>query len=132
MREDVTLEEARDMLWRRETLRVGTGERYRRPTKPSANQVLVNELFGFAGLESVLYTDFSPEGKVSNPDPACLAKAAVRSVMEADRNRDGITYLMDAQATGIATQLTPEYEAEILRLTRASTLAEALEQVRAR
>jgi hypothetical protein len=132
LRQHIALDEARDMLWRRETRRVGTGEQYRRPTKPTPNQVLVEEFVGLGGLETVLYTDFPPEGKVSNPNPARLAKAAIRSVAESDPDRDGITYLMKAKSTGIATRLTTAYEAEILRLSGTSTLAEARELARSR
>lgn len=132
LRENVTLQDARDMLWRRERHRVCSGERYEPSANPGPNQVIVRELGDFAGLETVLYTDFTDEGKIANPDPIELAEKAIQSVKKAKPCYDGITYLIDAKAAEIVTPLTPKYEAEILRLTGASDLTEARERVRAR
>lgn len=84
----------------------------------------------FAGIDTVLYTDFPPEGKFDHPTPAELAGAAVKSVGEASPGQDGISYLINAKAAGLETQLTQRYEQEILRLTSASTLLEPLEVAR--
>lgn len=128
LRDDVSIENARDMLWRRETRRERTRERYKYPMHPGPNDVLVRDLSNFADLATVLYTDFAPEGKIPNPDPRQLAEKAVQSVKRAKRTHDGISYLIDARAAGVLTRLTPAYEAEILRLTGASTLTEARER----
>ena len=68
--------------------------------------------------------------------PACpklveyLAQLAIKSVPLADEGRDGITYLRDAISAGIRTPLTEEYRDEVLRLTGADTLDEAIIAVR--
>lgn len=128
LRDDVNIQDARDMLWRRETRREGTGERYTDPIRPGRNDVLVRDLSNFAGLATVLYADFAPEGKIANPDPQQLAEKAVQSVKRAKRTHDGISYLIDAKSAGVLTRLTSAYEAEILRLTGASTLTDARER----
>jgi hypothetical protein len=74
----------------------------------------------------VLYTDFPAEGKTKNPTAEELAKRAVESVGKADEGKDGISYLMNAIACGIETSLTPAYRAEILKLTDAKSLEEAI------
>lgn len=125
LRDDVTTEKARNMLWRRETRRVCSKKCYQRPVNPGPNHVLVEKLSGFEGLSTVVYTDFTPEGKVEDPDPRQLAVKAVQSVEKAKPCRDGITYLINAKAAGVVTRLTAQYEKEILQLTGASTLAEA-------
>lgn len=75
----------------------------------------------------MLYTDFPAEGKVKNPAADELAKRAIESVGKADRDKDGISYLMAASECGIETPLTSAYKAEILKQAGATTLAEALE-----
>lgn len=128
--ESVSLQEAKNLLWRRETRREGSGQQYREST--SSNSVVVRDVQGFCGLAHVLYTDFNPSGKLSNPDPRTLAKAAIDSVASAPRGKDGISYLMDLVNTGVVTALTLRYQEEILTLTGSATLAEAYGLVRAR
>ena len=124
MDNDVTIEEATNMLWRRETGKIGTGETYARGTLP--NSVLV-ERFGDDGcVETVLYTDFNAAGKIDHPTAAELAEHAIQSVTGALEGKDGITYLADAISCGIETPLTSEYRAEILRRTGTASLYEAL------
>ena len=52
------------------------------------------------------------------------------SVASADEGKDGISYLIAAKANGIATALSPAYEAELLARLRANTLDAALEAAR--
>ena len=44
--------------------------------------------------------------------------------------KDGISYLIDAKRCGIQTQLSPDYEKEILRLTGTDSLEAALASTR--
>jgi hypothetical protein len=125
---DVSIEEATNMLWRREAGKIGTGETYTRST--SANSVLV-ERFGDDGcVEAVLYTDFNQAGKIDHPTAATLAEHAIQSVSEAPEGKDGITYLADAISCGIETPLTSGYRDEILRRTGTMSLQEALKSAR--
>jgi hypothetical protein len=120
----VPIAEARDLLWRRETRIEGSGRTYRESR--SSNAVIVRDLPGFCGLESVIYTDLSPDGKVEIPDPESLAEAAIASVGRANAGKDGISYLIDLLEAGVETPLTRRYIAEILARTSASDLADAL------
>jgi len=79
-------------------------------------------------VSTVLYTDFHPEGKIAHPTAADLAKHAIQSVKVAEEGKDGISYLINAIASGIRTLLTPDYETEILRQTGTRSLEEALQK----
>ena len=126
--DDVTVEQATNMLWRRETGKIGTGETYTRGT--SASSVLVERFADDGCVETVLYTDFNADGKIDNPAAGALAKGAIHSVGAAQEGKDGITYLADAIGCGIETPLTSAYRAEILQQTKAASLEEALRNVR--
>jgi hypothetical protein len=119
----VSITEARDMLWRRETRKTG-GEKYAEGT--SANGVLVREIDDSPWVSTVLYADFPTEGKIPNPSVEELATLAIHSVAKADEGKDGITYFTSAIACGIETPLTPAYRDEILKQTDAKSLEEAL------
>jgi hypothetical protein len=128
----VTERQAGDILWRRETRRIGTGGRYRPRANPGPNNVLVKSLTGFAGLDVVLYTDFPASGKLNNPTPQQLAVLAIESVKgnAGATGMDGISYLIAAKESNILTPLMPEYEKEILARTASADLKEALHKVR--
>lgn len=126
--ERVSLAEARDLLWRRETRNEGLGKVYRESRIASA--VVVRDLLSFCGLAHVLYTDFNPEGKILDPDPEALASAAIDSVGLAGAGKDGISYLISLREAGIETALTPRYVAAVLCRTGANDLAGALRQLR--
>jgi len=118
-----TVDEATNLLWRRETRNTG-GEIYVEGT--SAKSVLVRQFSEDARVSTVLYTDFHAAGKIPNPTARKLAERAIHSVEGADDGKDGISYLIDAIKCGIETPLTPAYKAEILRQTNANSLEEAL------
>ena len=84
------------------------------------------------GLDKVFYTDFADSGKLVSPTATELAQLAVGSARDRDvpEGMDGISYLMAAKKAGIKTPLSADYEKEILRITRASNLEEALKKVR--
>ena len=124
MDDDVTVEAATNILWRRETGKVGSGEAYIVGT--SANSVLVQRYLDDPCVEMVLYTDFPQRGKIGSPMAAELADNAIRSVARAPDGKDGITYLLNNIEHGIRTPLTDAYRAEILRQTDANSLTAAL------
>ena len=115
------------MLWRRET-RKTDGQQYVEGT--SANSVLVRQYSDDPRASTVLYTEFHDAGKIPKPTAKELAKHAIQSVGKAKEGKDGVSYLMNAIACGIETPLTLTYQTEILRLTGAQTLQEALERTR--
>jgi len=118
--------QARDLLWLRERRKEDSGETYSSGTGP--NHVLVREWTECPWVETVLYTDFNASGKQTLPAEA-LAKAAIDSVNKADKGKDGITYLQEAEAAGINTPLTDAYLKAILRLTGTDSLSAARDQL---
>lgn len=126
--DSVSGDEARDMLWRRERQRTGSGERYLEGTSP--NSVLVRSYMQHPRVDIVHYTDFYPEGKLVKPSAAELARRAIQSVKKAESGKDGITYLMKAMSAGITTPLTDSYVEQILALTQTTSLTEAVKSSR--
>lgn len=129
LKKDVSVAEATDMLWRRETRREGGGERYVAPASPDENTVIVRRLEGLEGLDVVLYAEI--DANIAEPGPRKLADLAIRSAeSEAGREgKDGIAYLIDVKKNGVETPLMPEYEREILRHTGTETLEQAREML---
>ena len=124
----LTVEEATDVLYRRETNQVGTGEPYPRKRDATQNTVEIERLTDFAGLDVVLYTQIG--GNIEPLTAENLADLAIKSVDKADPGRDGISYLIGAKEHGIVTALSPDYEAAILRNLGCETLEEALDELR--
>lgn len=125
----VTLTEAKNLLFRRETRQERTGRAYVETEDPPPGKVLVRVAPAFAGCEglaAVLYVDFPPEGKLVSPTADLLAQRAIASVRAARTAPDGISYLIAARESGILTPLTPGYEAAILAQTHTAALADAL------
>ena len=120
LRGSVSESEAADMLWRRETRKEGSEQRY----NPSS-EVTVRRLENFEGLGVVLYAELG--ANIADPDPRKLAGLAIRSV-RSDASRkgvDGISYLINIKENGGETPLMPRYEKEILRCTGTKTLERA-------
>ena len=128
----VSIEDARDLLWRRETRRIGTGRHYRKPSEPDPNQMFAEELPNFAGVGVVLYARFGRT--LSNPSPDELAALAIKSAMgeAGKRGLDGISYLISLKRQGIVTPLMPAYEEALLKQTGAASLEDALKGIRPR
>ncbi|MGB3683110.1 MAG: hypothetical protein WA990_11560 [Rubrobacteraceae bacterium] len=120
LQNSVSEHEATDILWRRETRKEGSEQRY----NPSS-EVTVRRLENFEGLDVVLYVEV--HANITTPDPRNLAELATRSARSdaGRKEKDGITYLMNAKKNGVETLLMPGYEEEILRLTGADTLEQA-------
>ncbi|MDE0031382.1 MAG: hypothetical protein OXU42_18535 [Deltaproteobacteria bacterium] len=116
---------ARDMLYRRERNRVGSGDRYADVDPANPDSAFLGRLDGFAGLDVVFHAAL--RANIEEPTPELLARLAIASAAAPSGavDRDGIRYLMDAMQSGIVTPLMPEYENEILRLTGGRDLEEA-------
>lgn len=120
---DVSEAEATDILYRREIGKVGDMKRtYVRPEQVTENSVLVERLTNFAGLDVVLYTQIA--ANITPLNAKRLSELAIASVAKAKPELDGISYLIAAKKHGIATALSPTYEAEILKETRCQSLNE--------
>ncbi len=124
--EKVSIVEAADMLWRRETREKDANRHYPNKKEPSVNDVVVKELDNFEGIEKVLYTSIGQN--IEKPNAAVLAKLAIESFMmeKGDRKRDGLHYLLNAKNNGIQTPLSSDYESEILKITKTINLTDAL------
>ena len=127
----VGLDEAKDLLWRREIGNESSAERYKRPADPGTNQVLVECIEDFPDFDFVLYTRIGRNIDPLTPDH--LAELAIRSARGAAgaNGADGIRYLESAMRQGISTPLRQGYKDAILRDTRAASLAEAHARIRA-
>ncbi|MER8460217.1 hypothetical protein NKI50_27875 [Mesorhizobium sp. M0563] len=128
----VTVSEARDMLWRRET-RNATGT-YRPPANPTNNSVLVKELDLFHGIGQVLYTSIA--ANIETLTAEHLADLAIESAQAVSNGglvagRDGITYLRDALSAGIKTRLSDDYLRSVLKKSGCSDLDTAIEKLTA-
>ncbi len=126
----VPLQEAKSMLWRRETQQIGTGRQYHEVPHPGPNRVLVKEFTNFHGQELVLYVDFPPGGKSTPLDADHLAETAIASARGRTDGKDGISYLLSVKRSGIVTQLMHGYEKSVLDRTGTTTLEEALQRAR--
>jgi len=129
LKEGITVGEARNFLWRRETRNEHTSSRYVRPIKRNPNAMIIEELENFNGVEKVLYTKFSPN--ISELTAENLAELAIKSASRCAgmEKRDGVSYLISLKRQGIVTKLMPEYEEAILRKTDAKNLEEALAKI---
>ena len=130
LRDDVSESAAADMLWRRETGRVGSGERYRRSATPSVDHVRIQRLANFHGIAVVTFAQLAPN--LARPTARELAQLAITSAQgsHGESRRDGISYLLQVKEAGIVTPLMDEYETEILRQTGTRGLTEAWQRSR--
>lgn len=129
--ESVSLEDAIDMLYRREVDDVGNLNRKYYPNSKNKNPVRVGQLYGDEafGLDVVLYTVLNAD--IDPLTPEHLAELAIRSARSGagQKRRDGINYLLNAINNGIHTPLTEDYKQSILSKTGASSLEEAWQQL---
>jgi len=124
---DASTEEAMDILYRREIHQVGSGKAYKEPKPDRRNRVRVKILPHFYGVET-LYADLP--SNIATVTAEVLARLAIESVARAETGKDGITYLIAAKAHGIRTALFDVYEKEVLRITEAASLDDALQRLR--
>jgi hypothetical protein len=126
---NVSEEEAKDRLWKREVNRVGQGGHYVHHANPGPNTLVVDRYENFEGVKVVLAARFA--ATIAPLMAARLAELAIESARLDRTGRDGISYLIDAKRNGIKTLLSDAYEREILRRTQARDLDAALRKIRA-
>jgi hypothetical protein len=129
LKNTVSENEARDLIWRRETRRIGSGRRYVHPDNPGPNTTVVRNAGAMWGIDTVFYTEIG--ANITPLTATELARLAIRSVGEATPGMDGISYLIDALGRGLTTPLSGRYEAEIKRMVGAASLKEALQKLQA-
>ncbi len=107
---------------------------YNYPDNPTSNQVKrkvkVGIIFNFKGVRNVLYTSIGRniEEELTGE---LLANLAIESIgLEAGQEKkDGLRYLLNAKRNGIVTELSNEYESQILAKTETKSLEEAIEKL---
>jgi hypothetical protein len=126
LKEEISLEEAKNLLWRRETRNERSEKKYKKVDSPSKNKVVVEVLENFNGIDYVLYTKIG--ANIENPTPEKLADLAIESAKKkaGKESKDGISYLISVKRQGIETPLMKEYEQSILKKLNAETLEDAL------
>jgi hypothetical protein len=114
LREGIDEGQAKDLLWRRETHQTDKGKKYPDKKNPTINDVVIETLRGFHGLDVVLYTKIAPNIEPLTPQE--LAQLAIDSAKPdlIKKNLDGISYLMQVKNDGIKTPLMDDYEKELL------------------
>lgn len=130
LRNDVTLKQAKDWVWRREVRKYGPDDLYREKAKPGKNSVVVGVCENLGGIDTVLYTAIG-----ANISPLTADELARRAIVSArsekvPAGRDGISYLIDNLRQGIETPLTDDYRREVLRQLNVPNLDAALDTLR--
>ena len=128
--DETDIENAKSILWRRETGKINSNETYRHSNNPSPNKVNIEVWNDLEGVRNVLYTSIRNNigqeltGKL-------LADLAIESILSeaGKQQKDGVRYLLSAKRNGIVTELSEEYENLILVKTETKSLEEAIEKL---
>jgi hypothetical protein len=130
LKDTVSIAQAMDMVWRRETRKENTDLSYKKVATPGKNHVIVETLEGFYGIDTVLYTKLG--ANIDNPTPERLAELAIRSAKaeSGKKGTDGINYLVSVKRQGISTPLIQMYEESILKILNFDSLEDALLKIR--
>ncbi len=130
LKNNIEIEKAKDLLWRRETRNEKSNKHYTNPQNPKINQVVVNIENNIGGIETVIYTKIG--ANIESPTPDKLAELAINSAMKTsgENGKDGISYLISLKRQNIITPMMPEYEKSILKKLQAQNLEEAISVAR--
>jgi cation transport regulator ChaC len=128
LKDEITIEEAKSILYRREINKVGENIKYEEVSSPSINKVQIKIEPNFHQIETVLYTLIGKniEGDIT---PDKLADLAINSILINSEGRDGIRYLKSAKENGIITEFSEQYEKSILEKTETKSLEEAISKL---
>jgi hypothetical protein len=128
--DEISIETAQSMLYRRELHLVNSNKQYNRPQNPGRNSVIIEQVNDYCNVQAVLYTAI-PSNMGSLNTPSYLAYFAISSILDeaGERGEDGIRYLQSNIDNGIVTANTEAYEKAILEETHCKTLAEAIEKL---
>lgn len=123
--DNISIEEAKSMLWRRET-RNSNGV-YKHKNVPTVNTVVIETIEKWNGFDTVLYTSIGSNIK-GDITAGKLSKYAVNSILSSAgrEKKDGIRYLQNAINAGILTPLTHVFTLGILEATQTNSLDDAV------
>ena len=124
---NVSEQEAKDRLWRREINRVGQGGHYTHHANPGPNTLIIDRYENYEQVSVVPAARFA--ATIVPLTAARLAELAIESARLERTGRDGITYLIDTKRNGILTPLSEAYEQEILRRLEVVDLNQALRKI---
>lgn len=127
---------AKDILYRREIHKVGnrrkTYQHIENPTPEDIKEkVRIMVLPNFKDVRQVLYVSLGnniEQDDLSGENLADLAIKSIKSTAGRDE-KDGVRYLLKAKLNGIITELSDEYENQILAKTETKSLEEAIEKL---
>lgn len=68
LEQSVSVSDAKDLIWRRETRNEDTNEKYSPPSNPGPNHVMVEEISSLGGIDNVLYTKIGSNIKLLTPE----------------------------------------------------------------
>lgn len=125
--EQLDLEEAKNMLYRRELNKVESNLKYTVRKKPNSNQLVIKEHLGLKHIKVFLTANFGCN--LSAITPEILADLAIESFNSngVESGRDGISYLKNNLDNGIITPLTDRYKNAILKKMSKNSLEEVLD-----
>lgn len=127
---ETNIDIAKSILWRRELHKTDRTENYVEPKNPGVNRVVVKLLENFMNIDNVLYTSIG--SNINQPlTSELLADFSIASILAhaGQQEKDGIRYLLSAKRNGIVTELSEEYENQILSKTETKSLEEAIEKL---
>ena len=124
------LKTAKDLLYRREIRKIGTGRTYSDPSPDDTKRMRIVTLQEFGGVAHAIYAAFP--ANIVPLSAAELARRAIESVAKADVGKDGVSYLIDAIRNGTKTPLMDAYQQEVLEQTGCLDLASALASIKRR
>ena len=122
------VDDAKNMLYRRELNKVGSDKTYKERDNPTPNQLVIEVYNDIKNVRNVLTAKFG--SNLDKITPEILAELAIKSFKSKDveKGRDGISYLLNNINNGIITPLTEKYEKAILQKMNAKGLEEIIQK----
>ncbi|EAZ81327.1 hypothetical protein [Algoriphagus machipongonensis] len=128
LKEDLLLDQVKNMLYRREINKVGTNVTYTEREHPTPNQLVIQEHRDISDVNIYLTANYGCNLAEITSD--ILADLAIESFKSTgvEKGRDGISYLKNNIDNKIITPLTEDYRKAILKKMKAKSLEEIIER----
>jgi len=134
LRDGIDLNEAKDILYRREIHKVGSNKKYDYPENPTEDQikkrVKLEVMSDFMEIRNVLFISFGRNIE-QELTAELLSEYAIESILSkaGAEEKDGVRYLLSAKRNGLITPLSGDYERQILAKTETKSLEEAIKKL---